>query len=180
MRTWNGGDGSHDRSAGLDDAEGVEERGHDAEHVHPLFHHHPLAEQRRVVDEQRHRDQLLPDGAAVPGTTVVQDLPGRVGLWHVGVPPSGPMDARSFALGTACQPTSSVRSRKGNRSARRAPASNFIQPDASRLASEVIPVTVWTRFRQMVVETLPLSLGLIVSASRTASRSVASSAISLP
>jgi urea carboxylase len=26
----------------------------------------------------------------------VQDLPGRLGLWHVGVPPSGPMDARSF------------------------------------------------------------------------------------
>jgi len=27
----------------------------------------------------------------------LQDLPGRLGLWHVGVPPSGPMDARSFA-----------------------------------------------------------------------------------
>lgn len=25
-----------------------------------------------------------------------QELPGRLGLWHVGVPPSGPMDARSF------------------------------------------------------------------------------------
>ena len=35
----------------------------------------------------------------VAGTTTVQDLPGRVGLWHVGVPPSGPMDDRSFALG---------------------------------------------------------------------------------
>ena len=35
----------------------------------------------------------------VPGSTTVQDLPGRVGLWHVGVPPSGPMDDRSFALG---------------------------------------------------------------------------------
>ena len=29
----------------------------------------------------------------------MQDLPGRVGLWHVGVPPSGPMDDRSFRLG---------------------------------------------------------------------------------
>jgi urea carboxylase len=29
--------------------------------------------------------------------TTVQDLPGRTGLWEVGVPPSGPMDARSFA-----------------------------------------------------------------------------------
>ncbi|HEX5588038.1 MAG TPA: urea carboxylase [Acidimicrobiia bacterium] len=35
----------------------------------------------------------------VPGHTTVQDLPGRVGLWHVGVPPSGPMDDRSFRVG---------------------------------------------------------------------------------
>jgi len=35
-----------------------------------------------------------------PGTlTTVQDWPGRVGHWHVGVPPSGPMDERSFRLG---------------------------------------------------------------------------------
>ena len=35
-----------------------------------------------------------------PGTmTTVQDHPGRVGTWHVGVPPSGPMDDRSFRLG---------------------------------------------------------------------------------
>ncbi|MGV3491913.1 MAG: urea carboxylase [Devosia sp.] len=26
----------------------------------------------------------------------VQELPGRLGLWHVGVPPSGPMDEKSF------------------------------------------------------------------------------------
>ena len=31
--------------------------------------------------------------------TTVQASPGRVGFWHVGVPPSGPMDDRSFALG---------------------------------------------------------------------------------
>jgi urea carboxylase len=31
--------------------------------------------------------------------TTVQDWPGRVGFWHVGVPPSGPMDDRSFRLG---------------------------------------------------------------------------------
>ncbi len=30
--------------------------------------------------------------------TTVQDWPGRLGFWHVGVPPSGPMDARSFRL----------------------------------------------------------------------------------
>jgi urea carboxylase len=35
-----------------------------------------------------------------PGTfTTVQSMPTRVGYWHVGVPPSGPMDDRSFALG---------------------------------------------------------------------------------
>ncbi len=35
----------------------------------------------------------------VPGTqTTVQDWPGRVGYWAVGVPPSGPMDDLSFRL----------------------------------------------------------------------------------
>jgi urea carboxylase len=35
----------------------------------------------------------------VPGTqTMVQDYPGRVGYWHVGVPPSGPMDHVAFRL----------------------------------------------------------------------------------
>jgi len=34
-----------------------------------------------------------------PGAqTSVQDWPGRLGLWHVGVPPSGPMDSRSHRL----------------------------------------------------------------------------------
>jgi urea carboxylase len=34
-----------------------------------------------------------------PGTqTTVQDFPGRIGYWHVGVPPSGPMDALSFRI----------------------------------------------------------------------------------
>jgi urea carboxylase len=31
--------------------------------------------------------------------TTVQDWPGRVGFWHVGVPPSGPMDDLSFRIG---------------------------------------------------------------------------------
>ena len=34
-----------------------------------------------------------------PGTqTTIQDYPGRLGYWHVGVPPSGPMDALAFCL----------------------------------------------------------------------------------
>ncbi len=36
--------------------------------------------------------------AGGPSTTV-QDWPGRLGYWNVGVPPSGPMDALSFRLG---------------------------------------------------------------------------------
>jgi urea carboxylase len=36
----------------------------------------------------------------IAGTqTSVQDFPGRVGYWNVGVPPSGPMDDLSFRLG---------------------------------------------------------------------------------
>ncbi len=33
--------------------------------------------------------------------TTVQDLPGRTGLWEVGVPPSGPMDAAALARANA-------------------------------------------------------------------------------
>ncbi len=34
-----------------------------------------------------------------PGTlTTLQDYPGRVGYWNIGVPPSGPMDALAFRL----------------------------------------------------------------------------------
>ncbi len=32
-------------------------------------------------------------------STTVQDWPGRLGLWNVGVPPSGPFDDRSFRIG---------------------------------------------------------------------------------
>ncbi len=44
-----------------------------------------------------HRPRTV--GVVSPGVfTTVQDLPGRIGYWQVGVPPSGPMDDRSFAL----------------------------------------------------------------------------------
>jgi allophanate hydrolase subunit 2 len=33
--------------------------------------------------------------------TTVQDFPGRTRLWHVGVPPSGPMDSLSLRLANA-------------------------------------------------------------------------------
>lgn len=38
-----------------------------------------------------------------PGVqTTIQQWPGRLGFWHVGVPPSGPMDDLSFRLGNRC------------------------------------------------------------------------------
>jgi urea carboxylase len=37
-----------------------------------------------------------------PGTqTTVQDYPGRIGYWAIGVPPSGPTDALAFRMGNA-------------------------------------------------------------------------------
>ena len=51
----------------------------------------------------RARPARDPDGVLEvlrPGTfTTVQDHPGRLGYWAVGVPPSGPMDSLSFRLG---------------------------------------------------------------------------------
>jgi urea carboxylase len=38
------------------------------------------------------------DVLAAGAQSTIQELPGRVGLWDVGVPPSGPMDERSFRL----------------------------------------------------------------------------------
>ncbi|THC99590.1 hypothetical protein EYZ11_000959 [Aspergillus tanneri] len=51
----------------------------------------------------RSLDWFIYESAAVeviePGSlTSVQDFPGRDGLWHVGIPPSGPMDSYSFRL----------------------------------------------------------------------------------
>ena len=48
---------------------------------------------------EAHRYERRSFDVLAAGTTTVQDFPGRVGLWHVGVPPSGPMDDRSFRLG---------------------------------------------------------------------------------
>ncbi|MGW7380430.1 urea carboxylase [Streptomyces sp. NPDC054794] len=61
---------------------------------------------RREVREAVHSTSTLAATAdpepridvLVPGAmTTVQDLPGRLGYWHVGVPPSGPFDPVSFA-----------------------------------------------------------------------------------
>jgi urea carboxylase len=64
--------------------------------AHPAFHavNHTTATLGWVQDE-RPRIEVTRGGTL----TTVQDWPGRVGYWHVGVPPSGPMDDRSFRLG---------------------------------------------------------------------------------
>ena len=48
-----------------------------------------------TVTHARRAVRVIGGGTA----TSVQDFPGRLGLWDVGVPPSGPMDDRSFRLG---------------------------------------------------------------------------------
>jgi len=46
------------------------------------------------VAYQPHAMEVLESGTQ----TTVQDYPGRLGFWHVGVPPSGPMDMLAFQL----------------------------------------------------------------------------------
>ena len=48
-----------------------------------------------TVAYKPHSVRVVSGGTA----TTVQDWPGRQGLWAIGVPPSGPMDDRSFRLG---------------------------------------------------------------------------------
>lgn len=48
-----------------------------------------------TVAYQRRAFRVIAGGTA----TSVQDWPGRLGLWDVGVPPSGPMDDLSFRIG---------------------------------------------------------------------------------
>jgi urea carboxylase len=52
----------------------------------------------RYLDTVTYRARSIE--VVTPGTlTSVQDYPGRVGYWEVGVPPSGPMDPLAFRLG---------------------------------------------------------------------------------
>ena len=52
----------------------------------------------RSLERVEHRPHSISVRSAGTATTV-QDYPGRIGLWDIGVPPSGPMDARAFRLG---------------------------------------------------------------------------------
>ncbi|MFI5611903.1 urea carboxylase [Amycolatopsis sp. NPDC051903] len=55
---------------------------------------HDTATLDGITDDEP-RVEVVRGGTA----TTVQEWPGRTGFWHVGVPPSGPMDDLSFRLG---------------------------------------------------------------------------------
>ncbi len=51
----------------------------------------------RLLDEVHYQPHAIE--VLAPGTwTSVQDFPGRTGYWHIGVPPSGPMDDFAFRM----------------------------------------------------------------------------------
>jgi urea carboxylase len=62
---------------------------------HPVF----AAGEQTTAMLQGHSPPTASAEVLVAGTlTTVQDWPGRLGLWDVGVPPSGPMDGRALRL----------------------------------------------------------------------------------
>ena len=70
--------------------------------------------------------------------TTVQDWPGRTGYWHVGVPPSGPMDDLSFRIGNRV--LGNPEGTAGLECTRGGPALTF--PDGGRVCVTGAPVTV--------------------------------------
>ena len=75
--------------------------------------------------------------------TTVQDWPGRIGYWQVGVPPSGPMDDLSFRLGNRV--LGNPEGAAGLECTRGGPALRF--PTAARVCVTGAPVSV-TRGRR--------------------------------
>lgn len=70
--------------------------------------------------------------------TTVQDWPGRVGYWHVGVPPSGPMDDLSFRIGNRV--LGNPEGAAGLECTKAGPALRF--PDGARICVTGAPVRV--------------------------------------
>jgi urea carboxylase len=70
-------------------------------HLREVVRSQPVREGRVTTATLGHlavrtgRIEVLDPGAL----TTVQEHPGRLGYWHVGIPPSGPMDDLSFRLG---------------------------------------------------------------------------------
>ncbi len=54
----------------------------------------------RYLNDFRHEPRTI-DVLSGGTLTSIQDYPGRIGYWDVGVPPSGPFDNRSFRMGNA-------------------------------------------------------------------------------
>jgi urea carboxylase len=63
--------------------------------AHPAFEEGGITTAFLGTLEYRRRAMEIVDAGT---QTTVQDYPGRLGYWHVGVPPSGPMDALAFRL----------------------------------------------------------------------------------
>ncbi|MDX1873550.1 5-oxoprolinase/urea amidolyase family protein [Mycolicibacterium sp. 120266] len=70
--------------------------------------------------------------------TTVQDWPGRIGFWHIGVPPSGPMDDLSFRIGNRV--LGNAEGLAGLECTRSGPALRF--PDGGRVCVTGAPVPV--------------------------------------
>jgi urea carboxylase len=71
--------------------------------------------------------------------TTVQDWPGRIGMWQVGVPPSGPMDDRSFRLGNRV--LGNAEGTPGLECTLRGPALRFTAPATICVTGADAPVT---------------------------------------
>ncbi|MEB3069077.1 5-oxoprolinase/urea amidolyase family protein [[Mycobacterium] vasticus] len=71
--------------------------------------------------------------------TTVQDWPGRVGYWHVGVPPSGPMDDLSFRVGN--QVLGNPEGAAGLECTRSGPALRFSSPTWVCVTGAAVPVS---------------------------------------
>ncbi|WP_217550339.1 5-oxoprolinase/urea amidolyase family protein [Streptomyces sp. GbtcB6] len=72
--------------------------------------------------------------------TTVQDWPGRTGYWQVGVPPSGPMDDRSFLLGNHA--LGNPESAPGLECTLQGPTLRFTHPTTVCVTGAPAPVTV--------------------------------------
>ncbi|MEB3063450.1 5-oxoprolinase/urea amidolyase family protein [[Mycobacterium] zoologicum] len=70
--------------------------------------------------------------------TTVQDWPGRIGYWHVGVPPSGPMDDLSFRVGN--QVLGNPEGAAGLECTRSGPALRFSSPAWVCVTGAAVPV----------------------------------------
>ncbi|OBI84235.1 5-oxoprolinase/urea amidolyase family protein [Mycobacterium asiaticum] len=72
--------------------------------------------------------------------TTVQDWPGRTGYWHVGVPPSGPMDDLSFRIGN--QVLGNPEGAAGLECTKAGPTLRFSAPVRVCVTGAAVPVTV--------------------------------------